>query len=426
MTDLTWRLHRPHLLGVYLAVNAICDSRLVVDGPTCLFYKGEFIQGSHDWASDLLASDGRHRIWHSDTDVNRASLDNEAGLAARLEDACAGCAIVFLSALPFCVVGGTDYARLARKAGERAGQPVVCVPGKSLEGDWLSGYGDVLEALAEAVSIPPGRRSKDTAAVVGHLMDRNEGDRRGDVSELKRLLRGLGLEPVSIWLSGGGWDELSAAARAGLVISLPYGRRAARRLARRTGAKLVETGLPLGLEGTRRWLEQVAAASGRLERARAFIREEAARAVPLLERVVPHALTGRRVAFAGDPHLCEALAGLLEEFGASLSAGWLMADPVGLDAALVRRLKKNRTVVFQPTRDALEASWRKAEAGTDLVVANSHALEWLRPGGPWMELGFPSQFTHCLREDPILGFAGCVGLVERMANARARFSAFAR
>lgn len=425
MSDLTWRLHRPHLLGVYLAVNALRDARLVVDGPTCLFYKGEFIQGSHDWASSLLACDGRHRIWHSDTDVNRASLDNEPRLVTLLEDAGKGASVVLLSALPFCVVAGTDYARLARQASRRGGRPTVLVPGRSLEGDWLRGYGDVLCALAEAVPIPKGPRRKDAVAVVGHMMDRNEADRRGDAAELRRLLRGLGLDPVSVWLSGEGWEELCAAGRAGLVVSLPYGRRAARRLAARLGARLVETDLPLGLEGTRRWLERVGEASGRRARARDLAREEAARAVPALERVVAHALTGRRVAFAGDPHLCEALDGLLREFGASIGSAWLMADGAGLDAAVARRLR-GRGAVFQPTRDALEAAWREASGSTDLVVANSHALEWLRPARPWMELGFPSQFTHCLREDPMLGFTGCLSLVERMANAAARAAAFAR
>jgi nitrogenase molybdenum-iron protein alpha/beta subunit len=418
--DLSWRLHRPYILGLYLAVNAIRDAHLLVDGPSCLFYKMEFVHGSHDWASTLMSSSGRHRIWHSDADVNRSALDNEGRLARRLKETSQGAGALFFGSLPFCVVNGTDYARLLREARAKAHCPLLPVGGNSLNGDWLQGYADALTSIAEGIRIPAGRRKARAVAVVGHLMDRNEGDQRGNASVLRTLLGSLGFDAVSIWLSGGRFSELEAASQASVVISLPYGRAAARRLAERTGAQLIETDLPLGLDGTRRWLLQVGKATGRRARAEALAERELAKAVPALEWIVPHALLGRRFVFSGDPYLLDGLGGMLDEFGGKLAAAFVAGDPRRLPADLVERLKTCRGALFQPTYKALTAAFETVRADLDLLVSDSQGIEVLGPEVPWIELGYPSNSTHFLTEQPFLGFSGCLNLVQRLVNAVCR------
>ena len=55
-------MNYPTLLGVYLAVNALKDAYVLVDGPDCAFYKAHFIHGRHDLNSTLLRISGRHRV----------------------------------------------------------------------------------------------------------------------------------------------------------------------------------------------------------------------------------------------------------------------------------------------------------------------------------------------------------------------------
>lgn len=250
-------------------------------------------------------------------------------------------------------------------------------------GSWQDGYAAALEGLAAGLDLSGSRPERGRVAVVGCLMDRNEGDGRGNVAELERMLRALGLEPASIWLSGRPLESLRQARRAEAVVSLPHGRRAARILARRLRARLVEAGLPFGLEGTRRFLELLGREFGRGRRAAAFTRRELDRVAPRLEWSVPHSFLNRRFVFAGDTHYEAAFAELIAELGGR-----------------VERLGRRGGV----------------PEGTDLLVADTRTLRRTRPSCAWLEFGFPCELTHCLPDDPFLGFPGALGFLSRAAD----------
>ena len=55
------RLAYSYMVGVYLAVNAIRDARLVVEGPDCTYMKAQYVQGNHDVLSTLTSVSGYHR-----------------------------------------------------------------------------------------------------------------------------------------------------------------------------------------------------------------------------------------------------------------------------------------------------------------------------------------------------------------------------
>ena len=57
--DFSPRITPPYLIGVYLAVNAIPDAYLLLDGPSCFPLKSPSIQGNHDWFSRLTDVSGR-------------------------------------------------------------------------------------------------------------------------------------------------------------------------------------------------------------------------------------------------------------------------------------------------------------------------------------------------------------------------------
>ena len=376
---------RPYLIGVYLGVNAIPDARILVDGMECLFSKARYIHGQHDVFSTLLDCGGENRVLHTDINPFRIATNFEHGIAQALRVAAAqpDCGVVLCGAITTCAIVGTDYERIARETAPSLGKPLFTLPTRSIGVDWLGGYEAVLQALAAGMDLRGARPRAENVAVVGYFMDRNEGEHRGNVAELSRLLRGIGAEPVSIWLSGRPYEHLREVRRASTIVSLPHGRAAARTLARRLGARLVETDVPFGLDGTRRWLEQVADALGRRRRAEAFIADELKEVVPRLEWLVPQAFLGRRFLYAGDPRYAAAFGALAREVGVDLRTAGPGAETDGFD----------------------------------LVIADSDFLRRSRPRVPWIEWGYPSYYTHFFVDEPFLGFRGALAFLSRMANA---------
>jgi len=413
------RLNPPFLDGVYLALNALPDALFLGDGPGCLFTKAERVAGRHDLFSTLLSCRGEHRLNHTGIDAFNVAGNTEAGMASALRSLAArpGCGAVFMGSMPVCAIVGSDYARIMREALAGSQTPSFLVP-RAISGDWLDGYAAVLEALASGMDLGGAARRKGTVALVGYLMDRNEGEHRGNVRELERMLRALGLEPVSIWLSGRPYAHLREARHADAIVSLPHGRKAARVLAGRLGVPLVEAELPFGLEGTRRFMERMGREFQREDRARDFIDAELDSAAPRLQWSVPHAFLRRRFAFAGDPLYAPGFVEFIEELGGKVTGLLLMGAVRHLPPAQARALARRPRTSFEPlTKDAAcagpaDAFWR----GADLVVSNTLAFETARPEAPWFEFGFPSDYTHYLRDAPFLGFAGALSLASRLAN----------
>ncbi|KAF0127670.1 MAG: hypothetical protein FD189_1454 [Elusimicrobia bacterium] len=401
-------------VGLYLAANAVSDCALVVDGPNCIMPKAEYVLGNHDLYSALLSPENRHRLIYTMAGPVADGENPEVRLSALLRGAAdSGCfSAVLLTGLPFRKLAGIDHEGLAASAGGKA--PVVHVPSLSLEADWLEGYAMGLDALIRALPAAGKKRQKNSVAIAGYLLDRREQDHAANIAELTALLEACGLRVLCVFPSGGTLRQLSRALEADLVISLPYGRRAARRLAGLSGARLVETGLPMGLKGTRRWLETVRRAAG--------LRGPLPGSVKLMEKtaaaaVAPfaQALAHRNAAFAGDPHLFAGFADLAAGFCMRVTAVFINSRRAPLDAS-----RPPAELLFSPVVG--EAAAALARMGTyarpEIMVGNSFAFsEGLADGMSFVELGFPSYGHHCLAPEPFLGFAGVKALAGRLLNA---------
>jgi len=404
-------MNYPSLLGVYLAVNAIRDAYVLVDGPDCTLYKAHYIHGRHDLNSTLLRSDGRHRVAFTNV-CSRGVVKEHDGIIRRHLDTLAGLAesgLLLVTALPMCSITGVDYGRLVRALPGPAVKPAIDIPPDSLMGDWLDGYAQTLSSLARGLDLSGGRRRPGCAAVVGYFFDRNEGDHAANLVEVRRMLGALGLETVSIWLEGKNAADLKKAAEAEIIISLPYGRAAARRLARATGAALVEAELPFGIVKTLQFVRAVAAAAGRSAEGEAFIEGELSRVIPRLAKIVPHLFLHRRMAFMGDPYLADGFMDIAEDLG------------VVVEGAVIRGrrahggVREGAPVLFEPfTRS--ESVQRLLSSPRDLFVACWHEQEGLETASPILEFGFPSYRHHVLYESPFLGFSGFLAFVDRMAD----------
>lgn len=414
-----------HLLsfsvGTYLACNAVRDAYLVVDGPDCALIRTQFLQGNHDYLAELTSVGGKHKVVHTALEPAGVMRPREEALVDLLQrvGGTDGVGCVLLTSLPIATVLATDYARLCRRAAAAVGKPVVAIPGRSLSTDWLGGYEEALAALAERLDLPETRRAPDAVAVVGLLHDRNEADCRGNVREIERLVRGLDLEPASVWLSGGRCAELRQAARASTVVSLPYGRRAARILARRLGARLVEADLPFGLPACERFVRQVAAACGRAPHGERLIESELAAVVPALEWVAPFLFQGRRFGFIGDPHLRSGFCEMIDLLGGRVAFSVVTAcRHHGIGRARTAPPDSDDLLV-EPRAAALRRFLDEhlAPGRLDCLVTNSTCIEAAAGRDlAVVEFGFPSYDVHALYDRPYLGFRGALAFADTIAN----------
>ncbi len=410
-------LNFPWLLGAYLGVNAIPDAWALVDGPDCTLYKAHFIHGRHDTRSTLLQIDGHHRVAFTNVCSRGVVQEHDrivADLLATL-DALPDSRLLLATALPMCSITGMDYARIIRDNRHRLHKPTLELRPGSMLGDWLDGYAALLDTLARGLDFHPGPKRRRTAAVIGYLMDRNEADHLANLAELRRMLAAVDLELVSVWLGGQPVADLQRAGRAEYLISLPYGRRAARSLARSTGARLVEAELPFGLPKTAAFLRQVGAAAHRAKQAESFLSAELARVIPRLQWILPHLFLHRRVAFIGDPYLLDGFCDLADDCGMTLT-GAVVTARAGHGGG-----RPGLTTLHEPSADAPDA--RRLLDAAELLVGSRAWRDQINTAGPHprypshVELGFPSYEYHALLERPFLGTNGVLGLVERMADA---------
>ncbi|MEK7383569.1 MAG: nitrogenase component 1 [Elusimicrobiota bacterium] len=404
-------MNYPTLLGVYLAVNAISDAYVLVDGPDCTLYKAHFIHGRHDLNSTLLRSSGRHRVAFTNICARGVVKEHDEVIRKHLQtlDALDESGLVLVTALPMCSITGVDYGRLIRHDEGRALKPAVDIPPDSLVGDWLDGYAQTLHSLARGLAFPQASRRPGCVAVVGYLMDRNEADHLANLAEIRRLLGALGLETVSIWLEGKSAADLKRASQAEIVVSLPYGRAAARRLAEATGARLVEAELPFGIPKTLGFLRAVAEAAGCSKEAEAFIDKELSRLMPRLQKIVPQLFLHRRMAFMGDPYLADGFLDVAEDLGVS-SAGTIVRGRRAHGG-----VREGGVVLYEPLTQSEEV-FRLLQPPLDLFVSCWHEQDGLSTATATMEFGFPSYRQHALYERPFLGFSGLLSFVDRMAH----------
>lgn len=420
--DYSSRMTPSFLVGVYMAVNAVSDVYLLVDGTDCVVLKAEFLHGTHDLFSTLLDCEGFHRIAHTGIYTHNVIKGSNDLVKAKLLQISGykRCGAIWLSCLPFCTMAGIDYKRIIDSVRRNVNVPVIHIPGNSLSSDWLDGYAQTWEAVAKNISLPRARAAKNAVAIVGYLMDRTEADHMGNLKELGRMLKALRLELVSVWPDNRLYGQLSGIAKAQTIISLPYAKKAARIISARTGAALIETGLPFGFKGTRRWLEKIADFHGRRKLAEKFINKELSTVIPRIKWIVPHSFLNRKVMFVGEPYIAREFDELMRDLGCSLTCHVFMC----LKHHVVTLTRpggdgeNGSQVIIDPKEKGYESALREnLSKGCDLIVSNSRGLSSQVINVPVLEFGFPSNNFHVLEDNPFLGFRGAVRFIERMANA---------
>lgn len=408
----------PYMLGVYLAINAMPDACLIVDGPDCSFFKGEYIYGNHDLRSTLLNAAGYGRIIYTDVTFQNIVLDRSNDILRTLSDAVqrGGFPLIFLTGMPMTTITDVQYEPLISKLRLSEGSSVITLPGKSLTHDWLGGYAQTLTTLAE--SLPRRARARnnrrDSVAIVGHFMHRNEADEQANVAELRRIFGALGLDVVSIWPGGETYASMQNVRDAGTIISLPFGRNAARVLAEKFKATLVEVDVPFGFENTKRFVRTIAEHCGQDAKAEEFIDSELRECVPALERIIPRLFLHKKTFYAGAPHMLDGFLDLARMTGMQV---------LGASLACAEGFRDQN--ILWPAADMPELfyeiqweQWVKKEpsiASRADVIVTDGSLPF-SPDAPIVEFGFPSYFSHAISPSPCLGFRGALCFLDRLAD----------
>lgn len=427
MEEASLPVNYSYIIGLYLAVNAVPDLFLYVDGPDCVTFKAEFVYGRHDLNSTLLNCAGPDRIVRpASLDATSIVHDRTQGIKRLLRETCEApeAGGVMCVSMPMATITGTQYDSIVRELGPSLSKPVFETPALSLSSDWLDGYAQALKSLAAGLDLD-GAPSPSKAAVIGYLMDRNEKDHTANVSQIEDMLRGLSLEPVSVWLSGRPLSHLRRAGSAGVIISLPHAREAARIVAARTGAKLIETGLPFGFGGTMRWLTEIAAALGREEQAAAYAEAELRRALPGVKWLVNKIFLGKRFFFAGDPHMMEPMREFFFELGCRPVAMIAVAQEKHLTPLPKSLVEEGIPCRFNmKPGEITELAEEAFRDGCDIVIASDLIRNYLHAGQPGprasVPFGFANYHRHAFADAPFLGFGGALRFTDTVANEMIR------
>lgn len=415
-TKFSQRLLSPYMVGLYLGVNAIKDFYLLVDGPDCSYIKTQYISLNHDFYANLTNLSGFHRIANTALHPIMMAGSREEKIQQFLDKIASQpfTKALGITPMPMAAVTSVDYKRLLREIFKKYKKPVFEFPNKSLSGDWMDGYAEFTKVIASEIELKRKRKDKRLIGIVGYLFDRNEYDNFANISELKRIFSGIGVDICSIWLNGGCYDELKEIANSEIILSFGYGESAAEILSERLQIPLIKLDYPIGLEQTEIMLRKVADFFG-LKNVDRFIEDEKRKTIRRIEPLIEQYFYNLSAIYCGDPILFKSLKKSTEVLGVEINL-----------AIITNTLDKKRfiqpyldNVIFEPTiNEIIERSLKLAkDKNIDLYIGNSDmSTYFIGSGKATLEIGFPSYFSHSIYEEPYIGFNGFISILNRIVK----------
>jgi len=204
------------------------------------------------------------------------------------------------------------------------GIPIINVPTSVLDGDTMTGFNLVLEALVDRVVEEPTQDRSRTVNIFGVKADVPNAE--ADVAEMKRLLGELGIQIQEVFCCKAEVDRIRHASESNLnlVVSEVMGVEAARKMEQRFGQPFRVLPYPIGITNTKCFLKAAAGFFGiEKERVDGLIAREAETVYRALRRAMFAAgetrgnpLIGATAAIVGDStHVLSVTRFLIEEWG---------------------------------------------------------------------------------------------------------------
>jgi nitrogenase molybdenum-iron protein alpha/beta subunit len=410
----------PYLDGVYLAVNAIPDAYLVYHAHDCGYFKAEKVAANHDLFSDLLRWDQMKRIVRTNIGNQEFVMGGESKLSARVRQVAEryNPGMIFVASSNVVILSGEDTRPAIKQLSAKIPIPLIPLPERNVYLDYLTGYLDTLSGFLAHAPFDNTCESKGVA-VIGYIYHRHEGDCKGDVAELTRLLAGIGAPDSLVLLNGQPVTVLRAQAPPAIALDIAEGWTGGAALTQRFGTQVHKAGLPLGIAATGDWLRLAGEALGKNEQAEAFIERELSDLVAQLQWLIPRHFMGKGVMLFADRLTLPYLARMMEELGMEVLG--LGVTSFEFDREPSSSLAIGAYPMLPIHAEPLRAVVRKAreEGRLDLVIGNSLIHQNLAHSCvPFVEVGYPCNYDHALSMRPLLGYTGVRVLVERIVNAQ--------
>lgn len=306
--------------------------------------------------------------------------------------------------------------------------PIFSVATSSVEGDHMSGYNMVLDALVETVMKKPQRKLEKTVNIFGIQEDAPNG--RADFMEISHLLSELGIGVHVPFLCENTTQQISEAPQASLnvVLSDNVGLSAARLMEKRFNIPYVALDYPIGITNTTNFLKEMASVfKVNAERVETLVEKE----MQLVSRLLAvgnfflEEIPGTRAAVISDSAMALAFTRLLKEdlgiepvlvcmitYGdESISKFKSLEETLGLDVTVLTK------PCYTHIRRALEDLKPNVVFGGCLDKFTMEQVGLLEAGSVFMSMPtFPSAWGIHVFPRPFVGFKGFVNITETFFN----------
>jgi len=413
-----------YLHWVLLWINAISDSYLWVDSPDCFFYKVDYIFWNHDLNSTLKRANWVHRFNSTVSHADKVIWNNNDKFTKELISFASNefIKLLFVTSMPMAQIIWTDYQMIIDEAiKESNNKDIFNIPSRSMTSCWLDWYSDLLFSLAKNIDISNSKPNKKKVAIVWNLFDRNEWDCIWNIKELKNIFHWLWLEVESIWLDWWKYEDILKIKNVWTIISLPYWRKAAKKISKRLKIDLLELDIPFGFTNTIKFIKSIwdffSIDSKKIEK---FLDDEFTirNDINIMKWGINKTLFNKKISFYWDPYLINWVIDISEYIWIELKQLFLHWEK--------KHLINNINSLYSKSDITIEDSLlSNRDLDIDLMIMNTaNASYWIwywewqnaYDNRKILEFWFPSYWYHCFIDKPFYWIRGTINFINRVYN----------
>ncbi len=321
---------------------------------------------------------------------------------------------------------------------------IIYAPTSYLEGDKMTGYNLILEALVDNVVEEPAQSMSRTVNIFGIMADMSNAN--ADALEMKRLLGELGIKVNEVFCCNSEIDRIKHAAEANLniVVSEIRGVGAAKKMEQRLGVPYKVVPYPIGMTNTKNFLQTAADFFGiNKKKVDELIARESETVYEAMRKAMFWAaeyrgcpLVGSTAAIVGESTVALGVTRyLVEEWGVKpllLVMKTYNDESLELLSEMQKELGIKPQVLLNPGHDAIRQAFR--ETKPLLILGGNYEKADVREMGLDRSAGtvfihiatFPCGVDTAGRFDiyphPFAGFQGVIYLTEVILNEMVRQS----